>query len=360
MQQALKNTRMSPMIYPGLSPVVAPERPRFLNASRDPLEDLQAIAYQGQHPKMMMYRSGYEAFFEQLPLLTDNDPVLQEKIQYSSAVMAKLAAKLMEDIDWIKEKQPSDGDFARTIISMESPSVDDKGVLHEGKELLVAHWGKGFSSPVHGHAPGFEFEQLLYGKIMVNTYLLLETPGEKDVVIPVMSKIYTGFSNIVSSYAVQLPDQKYKRQSLIHNFVTLEPSASLHWVSEHTRDGRDNSFPVQQFHDVYRIDEGDVTRLTAQEGIQGLRIGDVALVRSSNVPEYGDHYIVITGAPILKHNGLRPQETAIAATGGVGLLDRYEDNNGLVLLKLNSCKRNKFLQYHGIRVEGKTVIFPNP
>ncbi len=103
----------------------------------------------------------------------------------------------------------------------------------------------------------------------------------------------------------------------------------------------------------------DVSRLSYQtSGI--LKPGDVALVRSSKVTEYGDHFVVVTGGIVEKPHGFRPQETVIQA-GEVmtKFLDRFTpDKDNLTLLVLKDPARNRFLQFHGIEVDGDKVTFP--
>ena len=84
----------------------------------------------------------------------------------------------------------------------------------------------------------------------------------------------------------------------------------------------------------------------------------MALVRSGTVPQYGDHYIVITGAPVLKPHGLRPQDVAIQAPD-VKLLDEYRPlQMGLILLKFEEPAASDFLEFHGIEVKNGRVTLP--
>jgi hypothetical protein len=334
---------------------------------------------------MRQYKHGYEGYFSMLPVLHPDDPNLDLKVHISGSVVKALALDLLQNAPWVFDRLP-ENEFRRTIIAVEDPTRADNTrevtgdayseyvlqswlrsrhgparsseTLKEGSELLVAQWGPGFKSPVHGHASGLLHEEILYGKILVNQFRWVRD----GVVRPVRSDI-AGKGTLISSYAP--PDERGIRMGLIHNFVAAEPSASVHYVAEHTRDGRDNSFLVEHFHEVFYMDKNDVTQITGDEG-RLLRPGDVAMVRSANVPEYGDHYIVITGPPVLKEHGLRPQDIAIAATpkedfpGNMmgWLLDNHEPQMGVVLLKLQTKARSDFLEFHGIQVDGSTVIFP--
>jgi len=329
---------------------------KTLVSSNTPEEDILKIMYDGQPYERRMYKHGYENFFDEMPHLRNDDPLLLEKVELTKSIMTKLAGKL-RIAPWVaKDMPPGKNGFNRTILALEAPVLlknEDKPLYKEGVELVMARWGDGHTSPVHGHAIGYIHEEILFGKMRVNTYRMIHK--DKAVVRPVET-IIVGEGMFASLY--QRPkNESFKRQTLIHNFTSIGYSASLHYLSEHTRDGRDNTFSVEYFDNSYQMTVDDVQRITAQEGMY-LRIGDVALVRSENVPEYGDHYIVITGHPVLKEHGLRPQDKAIHAPDGVKLLDCYEPQMGLTLLKLKDKAKQAFLEFHGISVHDDEVHWP--
>jgi len=152
------------------------------------------------------------------------------------------------------------------------------------------------------------------------------------------------------------PETEGKHKVIVHSFTSIGNSETLHYLPEHTRDGRDNGFVVEHFDDVYTLTEGDVVPVTGQQAYYS-RIGDVLLVRSKNVPDLGVHYIVITGAPVLKPWGLRPQDVAIVAPNN-RLIENWQEDEQLVLLKLNQLAATAFREFHGIKVQDKKVIFP--
>lgn len=329
-------------------------------ASKTPLEDIEAVSYPGQPAKMKQYRAGYEQFLEAMPILVEDDPLLQTKIDTSVIVMKTLGNELKTQA-WLVDDLPPQKGFNRTIIAMEeSKFIND--VKQDSVELIVAKWGNGMASPIHGHSTGFLHEEILYGKIKVNQYRLVD-PKIEGVVRPVRTDLITE-GVFISLYTPPDPNAPFKRQSYIHNFESIGPSASLHYIPEHTRDGRDNTFKVENFEDVFPLKESDVTRITAKEGLYS-RIGDVILVRSTNVPYFGDHFIVITGKPVMKDHGLRPEDVAIPALQNNHLLNQYDINEtGLVLLRLNGIAREEFLEFHAITIENgdnesdRKVIFP--
>lgn len=330
-----------------------------LRPASNPKEVIGMIAYPGQKPQMRQWRSGYNGYIGELPQLSNDDPLLSEKVGLSKSIMQHLAGQLRHD-KWPTLNMPAAGEFARTIIGIEEPEIECNGlpggkiVKKEGVELIVAQWGIGNSSPIHGHAPGFLHEEILYGKLRVNTYR--QPNPQSNVVIPVATTIETA-GTFASVWSAPNPHNPFKRPGYIHNFTAITESATLHYVPEHTRDGRDNTFQVRHFDDVFEYGNADLRRITAKEGMY-LRKGEVALVRSANVPEYGDHYIVITGAPEMKEHGLRPKDIAIDAPNAAKVLDRYEMEMGLTLLHLTEEARDAFHQFHGITMQGGEVIFP--
>lgn len=317
---------------------------QHLVASSEPRAVIESLARRADQPaSMRQYREGFEEYFNMLPVLRSFDPLLDLKAELAGDVMKALASAVEKDASLLKA--PADGQFKRVILGVETPSEG-----HEGSEVLVAQWGKGFTSPVHGHAPGLLHEEILMGKMLVHTYLHVG----QDLVRPVRTEV-VGPGTLVSKYSP--PSRLGKRVGLVHNFVALTPAVSLHFVPEHTRDGRDNRFRVEHFKD---FDQAAVQQLTINEGIY-LQVGDVALVRSDNVPEYGDHFIVVTGGPVLKPHGLRPAEVAIqAGPEASALLDYFAPvgNTGLRLLKLDEQTGKRFLDFHGIKFAGTQPFFP--
>lgn len=312
-----------------------------MKSSTTPLQAIQAVTYPGQSPERRMYHPGYDHYMDMMPEISKTDLFIPEKVAQAKSVMQRLADQLKQS-EWIKQNPLGEGGFDRTILAIENPIEVDAEfpggqVVKEGSEIVMARWGNGFTSPVHGHAAGYMHEEILFGKMRVNTYQIV---GEK-LVRPLRTEI-VGEGTFVSQFSDQ-PE----RTTLIHNFTSIGFSASLHFLPEHTRDGRDNRFEVEEFND---ISAADLTQITAQDGMY-LQIGDVALVRSTNVPEYGDHFIVITGHPVVKEHGLRPQDTAIMASKKMSqLLDSFEQKMGLTLLKLSAEAATNFKNFHNIQL----------
>jgi hypothetical protein len=325
---------------------------KFLIASNNPLDDIERVSYQGQPIERRMYKQGYEQFFENLPVLNDSDPLLSEKVAVSKTVMNFMAKALRQD-SWTPTLKPLAGGFNRTILGMESPKIKEDGTFKEGNEIVLARWGDGHTSPVHGHKAGYLHEELLFGKIRVNTYRIVD--NQNRIVRPLRTDIYDQPGTIASMYT---NSSDTVRSALVHNFTSIGYSGTLHYLPEHTRDGRDNGYTVQYFESKINPLPEDFTQLNAQQGLEQLHIGDVALVRSENVPEYGNHWIVITGKPVLKEHGLRPQDFAIHAPTWTAktILDCFEPIMGLTLLKLNDQWKERFHKFHQITVTNEYVV----
>lgn len=330
---------------------------QYLNASRTPLEHLAQLTYTGQAAHMRMYREGYEQYMNMMPELVPRDPFLREKVTQTTHVLSQLSAALVSD-GWVQnENQPAPNAFNRMIVAIQEPEIMAYGMA-EGAELVVARWGDGNTSPVHGHHTGYMYEEILFGKMKVHTYRLVDL--DNKIVRPLQTQI-VGKGVFVSQYAPHNRNNLYIRQTLIHSFESIGFSGSLHYLPEHTRDGRDNRFYVEQWSAQYQLGTHNVTRITAQQGMS-LQPADVVLVRSTNVPEYGDHYIVVTGPAVMKEHGLRVQDHVIMADPDhdTELLNEYDHIMGLTLLKLKPEVAASFLLFHGITLNGRTVNVPKP
>lgn len=324
-----------------------------LSASATPIEDIQRVSYPGQPAHMHMYKSGYERYLEAMPVVTDTTDGSIALDQAAGAF--DMLADELEDKSWIHENMPKDGEFDRTIIGIEAPIMGCNGlpngsyVQKEGKELVVARWGNGYASPVHGHSDGLILETLISGAMIVNTYRMVDDITAR----PQGTKLYTGLSNIARAFNKHM-DTTHPRPHLIHNFVSLGPSVSLHYVPEHTRDGRDNQFKVEWFEKNYDL-KNHVTRLTLEQAVM-LQPGAVALVRSSRAKEYKDHFIVITPGVVSQPYGVRQNHEIIPTSGHVDILDDY-DGQEFVFLVLDAHATNAFMEFHDMHVEGGVYIF---
>lgn len=322
-----------------------------LKATEKPLEAIQKVMWSNQPQHLRMYQTGYEKHFNHLPVITheESSEELNAKIIDTQKVMRALSRDILEEGWALREMQPSNNGFNRTIIAMEEPTKGENEFI-PGAQIVITRWGNGHTSPVHGHSAGYMHEEILSGKMQVNTYKIVD--AENKVVIP-QKTVIVEKGVFVSDYAY--PKEGDKRQTLIHNFTSIGNSVSMHYLPEYTRDGRDNTYNVLHFSDVEKNIE--VERITSQDGMY-LQPGNVVLVRSTNVPEYGDHYIVVTGPPIVKQHGLRVQDVSIIASPKDSeFLDTFEVKTGLILLKLKPESAKNFRDFHGIKLNGRTVTF---
>lgn len=329
-----------------------------LKSTDNPVEAISKVAYPGQPEHLKMYKTGFEKHFNELPAfesVENSSDELDFKLNITRRVMTNLANDLKNDS--LSTQFPEEGKFERTIIALEEPKKQSDCTYQAGKQLIVAHWGKDFESPVHGHSAGYMHEEVLQGKIRLNTFKIVDE--DNRIAIPYKTEIITPGDAFISAYVPEKIQDKGKRNLLVHSFNVVEPSTSLHYLPEYNRDGRDNTYKVKHFSDENTLTVDDVTRITSQDGMY-LQPGEVVLVRSTNVPEYADHFIVILGPPVKKEHGLRVQDWSIMASSqDTQLLDSVPMKMGLTLLKLTPEARDKFLAFHGITVQNKVVQFPN-
>lgn len=107
----------------------------------------------------------------------------------------------------------------------------------------------------------------------------------------------------------------------------------------------------------FTLHRNDVNRIDTQEA-QYLQKGDVVLVRSDNLSDLGDHYIVVVGPPVQKPHGIRPETVTMKVEGSHHyLLDEYPAYNGVIALKLKAGPKEKYLRQHNIQVINGKVIF---
>lgn len=327
---------------------------RYRKGSRQLRADVDAVSYPGQKPQFKQVVEGFENFMDFLPCISPEDENPAEKIKVTQEMMAAMSATIKNET-WPFQNQPEATKFDRTIIAMESPDKTTDPFT-EGVEVVIARWGDGHTSPVHGHAPGYMHEEIISGKMRVNTYRIVSE--ELRTARPLKTEIIKD-GVFVSGYVKPTDVNKDFRNVLVHNFTSIGNSVSMHYLPEHTRDGRDNRFEVEHFAEFHSLNVTNVERIDSRQGMY-LQKGDVVLVRSTNVPEYGDHYIVVTGPPVQKEHGFRIQDEAIIASkSATELLDKYELQTGLTLLKLKEPMKQAFHAFHNITFdELGNVLFP--
>ncbi len=317
---------------------------QFKKSSLTPNQDLDLITPVGTPLSMRMYHGGYEQFFNGIPVIEDSNEDWELAKAIAELQMEALSKAVRHD-NVLMQNDVSPNGFQRIILAMEFPQVNvweigEKPNYRTGSEVILTKWGSGFKSPVHGHASGFMYENLLSGKLKVNTYRIVN--GKERIVRLIETKIYEGPSVVISDYSKHDDGQ---RDKFIHNFEAITPCVMVHYLSEHIRDGIGNQFKVEWFEDVNILTLDDVERITTEQAMY-LRRGDVVLVKSDNVPDFGEHFIVATGHNVVKEHGLRPQTCAFVVSCRNHLLDNFEKKNGVILLKLKEQSKLKFLAFH--------------
>lgn len=316
------------------------------------------MSYPGQPSNNRLYRPGYEKHLMMLPTLNYESSDFDLDLNFTNGILDHLASKIIHD-RWTLDEDPGPGEFKRHILA-----IQDAGD-REGPELLVAHWGNQFQSPVHGHAAdALLYENLLHGSIVVNTYQ--QQRPHDNIVRLIRTEFINKPGTFLSGYTPP-GNYAFPRPGIIHNFKSIGYSASLHYVGEHTRDGRDNGF-VPEYFDISKYGFDSVDHISAFQGTRTTP-GDVVLVNSPNVP-FGMHYIVITGPAVIKHHGgLRPQDVAISAPDDLTQTWVSEFLNlnpvpntptELMLLKLKPDVASEFLKFHNIQKNGRQITFPEP
>lgn len=104
------------------------------------------------------------------------------------------------------------------------------------------------------------------------------------------------------------------------------------------------------------INNSDVERIDSKQALY-MQVGDVAIVRSKNVSHLGDHFILVTGRPVEKPHGLRPQTVEFPADqNAVSLLNNFGNHEMLVILKLKDKAKEEFMNKKGLVVNNNEVL----
>ena len=217
---------------------------QFMEPSQRPEELLDMFKTPEQPARSRMYRPGFDHLMRLLPKIDATQPNPEQEVELTRRVMEAIAQEVLFRIDTLDLPEIPDREFGRVILAIEEPT-NVEGELVPGTEVVLALWGKGFQSPVHGHAPGYIHEALLKGGFDVHLYTQVGDL-EQRLVVPdktiVQSTPGTFYSMFVQDHRQLL------RSALIHNFTAREPSISLHYLPEHVRDGRNNRFSVVDSH----------------------------------------------------------------------------------------------------------------
>jgi hypothetical protein len=302
---------------------------------------IELLAPSGQGPEKKLYRSGFEHYLARMPVLTSTDKDGAKKSKIIKSVMHELALDLRQNISKLNLPSLRKDTITRITIGMEEPQIGKDGIK-TGAQILVLFSPKNTYNPPHGHAEGYLHDELISGSMLVNHF---SKPifKRKRVVIPQLSEIYEG-ENIISSCWEPMVKGKQPYSVAIHNFKAIDDTFSVHYIPFFPTDGLTNSYEVKRFEDVIGYDKSDFTQISGRQGLYSA-LGDVLLVRSTNVPYLGDHYITITGGLVKKSYGIRPMHNTILA-GPNTLLKEYDQDEPLVLLLMSESLKKEFNKFH--------------
>ncbi len=164
---------------------------------------------------------------------------------------------------------------------------------------------------------------------------------ENGKVRPIQSELKT--PGMVTNEFISSKSQK--RKFFIHNYEVVKPSTSLHFISEFNRDGRDNTFEVEYFEDLYLIDDSTPV---ARKDIANLSPGSVLAVRCEGAKEFRNHYIVMDGT-----------EHYTIMSNSPFLDNMAKENPDMDLYFVLSDKNQQlFHEFHGITMKNGEVTFP--
>ena len=144
------------------------------------------------------------------------------------------------------------GEFGRLILGIEEPKgMDAAGKPIPGTEFVLAVWGEGFTSPVHGHAPGYIHEQLVRGAFDVRLYSQVPGGTPQDRLVTLDRALRVDTPQIFYSEYVQNDPTQQTRFALVHNFTATtsevhpdHPTLSTHYLPEHVLNGNGNRWTV--------------------------------------------------------------------------------------------------------------------
>lgn len=97
----------------------------------------------------------------------------------------------------------------------------------------------------------------------------------------------------------------------------------------------------------FMLNETEVEIITLDDVLNNFKIGDVYLVRSDNVANLGDHYIIIDGGLEQKPHGLRPKNITVRIPAEEKTIIS-NNRKSFIVLKLNEYSTRRFLNYYNL------------
>lgn len=158
------------------------------------------------------YRDEFEAFFDILPIIDSN-----EKMFKAEKTLEALSMELLKT-PWLDEDMPLPGERDRITLGL---GWAKEGMA--GDQVVIGRWGKGFITPIHGHAAGFSYEQVLFGKILEKQYELV---SEGKVRLIRERILMPGDKHVAFDTQPGMTNQ-------LHTIEALEDSATLNFLSNY-------------------------------------------------------------------------------------------------------------------------------
>ncbi|PIP65047.1 hypothetical protein COW95_04070 [Candidatus Peregrinibacteria bacterium CG22_combo_CG10-13_8_21_14_all_49_11] len=226
---------------------------KFLKPARDPEWLLEQLAFPNQPPHQRQWQPGFSHYMEKMPVIDASQLQQDEEVARTRELMDLMSQEVAARIDELRLPTIGKGEFGRLILGIEEPTgVNlDTGKPIPGTEYVLAIWGEGFTSPVHGHAPGYIHEQLVRGAFDVRLYDQIPGGTDDDRLVVLTKKLRVATPQIFYSEYVPEDLRQRTRFALIHNFTATtpegdahHPTLSTHYLPEHVLNGNGNRWTV--------------------------------------------------------------------------------------------------------------------
>ncbi len=228
---------------------------KTMKHASEPEQLLEKLAFENQPPSHRVWQPGFEHYLEKMPVIDASaSPESQEEaVALTRELMDQISLEVADRVNELNIPEVKAGEFGRVILGIEEPKGmnTETGKPIPGTEFVLAVWGEGFTSPVHGHAPGYIHEQLVRGGFDVFLYKEVEGGTEDDRLVIPHTTLKVDTPQIFYSEFVQADISKRARYALVHNFTATakeenadHPTLSTHYLPEHVLNGNGNRWTV--------------------------------------------------------------------------------------------------------------------
>lgn len=226
---------------------------KFLTPARNPEGLLEKLAFPNQPPHQRLWQPGFEHYMERMPVIDASEPRQDEEVARTRELMDQISLEVAARVGELRIPRIGKGEFGRLILGIEEPKGIDPETKKPipGTEFVLAIWGEGFTSPVHGHAPGYIHEQLVRGAFDVRLYNQIPGGTEDERLVVLDRELRVETPQIFYSEYVPQNLRQRVRFALIHNFTATtpegdpeHPTLSTHYLPEHVLNGNGNRWTV--------------------------------------------------------------------------------------------------------------------